>query len=893
MKGVIILAIGLVITGLITSFFLIPSANELALLQFKDKKFADAKDMYETQIKNGDLSISVVIPLSKLYLQYGNINKAVDLMEKFVKMHPRNIMALERLGKYYHYAQRPYDYQKILETIVSIEPTLKRLFELADIYNFVADYKNQIKILEKIITTFPAEEKGYLDLANLQAAQGQIEAAIETQNRYFKNHPNKINSDVVALKISLEVNAEKYESAKKVALDWLNNHPDPDVASRYSNIFYDKRQTQYAYDVILPLEKKGINNISYLDQITHLEIELKKSKKAFSRLKLLYDQNTLPLELMGTFIELSLLENHADLALEIAKKVDINTLPDWLLSSLIDTAISSKFKPYQEWLHKTIHDDYREQHPVLIGNLAFEVNDIIDANRWADVANSNPGLFVRDKISLVRLLYLLKRYAESLVLLMDVSKYKSVPNELIADLSDLFIKLKKQELGYHFFNKIKDERDSLNIEIAWITLATVTGRTNVVLEWFKTSEKNAIKNQILFDLYYLALDYKQPKVAYEAGIILYERTSGPNERWLLTQALIADKRYKAALVHLRELRDYNNATARAYEDVLFKAYAIGENVYAELKQFLVAKLKISTIIGDQRYYVSKLLELGEKKIALKQLMRLASKAPPKSTDVTTLLYIWGPRPDNASIKWLTGRAYAARGKHQETWLQYLIDFGQPGAAINIIEGIPLEQRSTKMKQQYIDMLVLQNKHKKLKKVLMQMVLLTDAIKALTKWGEIARIYDFLKISEKAYIKILEVDSHHSPTLRSLGLLYYHAGNREMAIAYLEDYHVQSEGDWESYYFLGETYSAVLEDHQAKNAFIIALEKLKNVDKLNKRMKVTKAQILHRMGNVAGSIEAYDELQEDNPNDMGLNADYGAMLIEHNRLNRSKDILDVR
>ena len=135
MKSLILLAIALVFGGVISSIMLIPTDNEIALLQFKDKKFDDAKTMYETRIESGDLSVSVVMPLSQLYLQYGDVNKAVELMERFIKSHPKNIDALLRLGKLYQYAQRPYDHLRVLETVVELQPTEERLMDLSKIYN--------------------------------------------------------------------------------------------------------------------------------------------------------------------------------------------------------------------------------------------------------------------------------------------------------------------------------------------------------------------------------------------------------------------------------------------------------------------------------------------------------------------------------------------------------------------------------------------------------------------------------------------------------------------------------------------------------------------------------------------------------------------------------------
>ena len=51
MRSLVFLALALVFGGVASSIMLIPSDNEIALLQFKDKKFADAKSMYEKGLR--------------------------------------------------------------------------------------------------------------------------------------------------------------------------------------------------------------------------------------------------------------------------------------------------------------------------------------------------------------------------------------------------------------------------------------------------------------------------------------------------------------------------------------------------------------------------------------------------------------------------------------------------------------------------------------------------------------------------------------------------------------------------------------------------------------------------------------------------------------------------
>ena len=117
----------------------------------------------------GDRSVSVVIPLTQLYLQFGDVEKAVQLMESFVDENPNDVAALKRLGKFFQYAERPHDYLTILERIAALEPGEAYFRELSDIYNFNAQYEKQIEILKTLIDKYPNRPQDFIDLAKLEA----------------------------------------------------------------------------------------------------------------------------------------------------------------------------------------------------------------------------------------------------------------------------------------------------------------------------------------------------------------------------------------------------------------------------------------------------------------------------------------------------------------------------------------------------------------------------------------------------------------------------------------------------------------------------------------------------------------------------------------------------
>ena len=91
------------------------------------------------------------MPLTRIYLQYGEVDRAVELMEDFVARNPHNEQALYQLGRYFQYAQQPHAYIRNLEVLAALSPSEERLRELSDSYNFLGIHDKQVKVLKTLI----------------------------------------------------------------------------------------------------------------------------------------------------------------------------------------------------------------------------------------------------------------------------------------------------------------------------------------------------------------------------------------------------------------------------------------------------------------------------------------------------------------------------------------------------------------------------------------------------------------------------------------------------------------------------------------------------------------------------------------------------------------------
>ena len=88
----IVLAV-LVSAGIAASLAVIPRDRELALMYLKGLDYASAQTALEQRLAGGDLSVGVVIPLTRVYLEIGEFEEAVRLMERFAAANPDEVEA--------------------------------------------------------------------------------------------------------------------------------------------------------------------------------------------------------------------------------------------------------------------------------------------------------------------------------------------------------------------------------------------------------------------------------------------------------------------------------------------------------------------------------------------------------------------------------------------------------------------------------------------------------------------------------------------------------------------------------------------------------------------------------------------------------------------------------
>ncbi len=201
------------VLGLLGGYLAYPRPPELALMHYKNQQYTAARAEYESLLEKGDASANVVLPLSDLYLIYGEMGKAVELMETFVEYNPDNMEARLRLSKYYQQTQRPHDYLGSLEKRTEVQPSEQALRNLSQLYNAEGRYRQQIEVLKRIVQDYEAKPHDYLDLAYLLAAEGDMVGATDILRKLAHDHPASFDLRAREFLVSLSLDLGQYEGA--------------------------------------------------------------------------------------------------------------------------------------------------------------------------------------------------------------------------------------------------------------------------------------------------------------------------------------------------------------------------------------------------------------------------------------------------------------------------------------------------------------------------------------------------------------------------------------------------------------------------------------------------------------------------------------------------------
>lgn len=693
------------IIGLLIGYSMIPRGSEVALMHARDKDYDIALQNYEQQKASGDLSVATVGALARLYLQYGDIDKAIVILEEFVRDHPKDVEARERLGQYYQYAQRTDDYLHNLEELAKIAPTPENLKKLSDVYNYNAQYDKQIAMLDTLTKNMPKSDEtpaDLSDLAELQAATGKKSEAVETLRRFETLYPTQMELKHKMLMLGLLVDTGKTDEAVERAKKWSAESKNPDDIASYINTIAAQGSLPSALavasDYSEKVESAPTEYASVLEVLTSLESQSGYEDRAFARLKRLYDRKTLPESLNAEFMELALSRQEYTLAEELVKTIDVKNIPLPTQTEMAALAVDDRYKMFSDVLEKNLSKEYIESHSVLQTALVMSHHDKTATLRQI----SHLDFKGMKNAEIVRLSTLFADNGydnEAFEALKHVNTDDLATDPLLITIATNYGKINRTREGLTFFEALKGKRDSEQVRYGWVLLNAAAGEDAIVRNWMDAPE-NQNNNRLLLDLYYISSEHNRDALSLQIAQRLFKNEDNKTNRLNLANAWLENKDPKQALALLEPLlaedgSDVDQLYYNALTDVIVKNKVKGAE-YAQLRQKLLTHLTAemrnpATSAKRRNDILYAILDLKGYDIALPELRKNAEADPVKWGGMYieyTLKH--GKQAD--AIAYINAALKRKLPEKIETQFIYtLVDQGEPSLALPYLRGHALSK----------------------------------------------------------------------------------------------------------------------------------------------------------------------------------------------------------
>lgn len=269
------------------------------------------------------------------------------------------------------------------------------------------------------------------------------------------------------------------------------------------------------------------------------------------------------------------------------------------------------------------------------------------------------------------------------------------------------------------------------------------------------------------------------------------------------------------------------------------------NNQAQLKRFYRYLLQQSTISPSQKKNIAyQLLESNDRKQAEQLFLQLAQPAQIDDDVVKQLFYLWGPRPDKKAIQWIVAKATNAPEKEQVKWLRQLLNIKQADKVLAIFNYQLLHHQHPAL-EIYREALLEVGQIDLLKKQFYATLKTEKEFTELVKTARQSEQAGLTQITITYYKKLVKIKPDQIKYWRHLGMLTFNEGLRQDSLDAFKKLHSLSAGDIESHFFHAELLEEIDAGIEAQQHYHQAIKMLASTLTLNKRLEIILAQCYHR------------------------------------------------
>ncbi|MBP2310644.1 tetratricopeptide repeat protein [Azospirillum melinis] len=637
MRANLLVVLLILLAGIGASLLLIPHSAELALQKFRDRDYDSARDAYEQRYTAGDRSGATVMPLTRLTLAQGDVERAIELTEGFLAAEPSSVEARELLDRLYQDAQRPGDRLENLKALAEMRNSADLFRELA----YAAGFRNRMAMkaeaLARYCTLRPEDVEAQQELAALLAARGDPAGAVDWLLRADDRATGNIQPDSRELLMSLLIDLDREDEAYERARRWLGERPTvADMIGLASQLAAAARpdlglrliEPQVIGPQVTGPQGEGRAPVLALE-LTYIDLLIATDRREQARSRLSALSGPVEDAQFGRLLALEVNAGMPRAALEATRGRDLQLVPDWVLAGLAETALRDGDRAFPDRLYRELGEDFLDDYPILAANIALGRGDPAAAAGWAERALAGDGLATGDRLGAIRILDRTGRRAAAVAAFDRLPLSGTVPEEVLEEMAALFIDFDRAPAGLAWFTARRQATPSPAAAQGWARLAAKAGDPAAVADWLAGQPKLPLA--LLQDIAGSAAERaaSDPRAARPAAALAlaaaqraFALDPSARSRLALAGALTATGKPADALPLLAPLLDSGGAEVEA----AYIAALDGAGRSEELARHLSAKLARGNLSdADQKAIVTMLLDHKAYRAALPLLRAWAER----------------------------------------------------------------------------------------------------------------------------------------------------------------------------------------------------------------------------------------------------------------------------
>lgn len=536
MRGFVLILVVVVLGAGALSVLILPSRHELGTMHLRDRRYEESRAIFEQQIADGDLSPQTVSALLSIYLQYGDVQRAIDLTERYEAAIGRSPDVLTRLAELYAADQRLGLHRKFLRQLVDIDPTPARLEGLADAYLRAGLHAERHAVLKRLADGPEASDERVREFAELSTTLGHLDDALSAYLSLADRQPGVLDWSERALTAQLLLRAGRDAEALRLTKRWLDGSEPQALRIAFAQVWAEAGRNREAVGLLD--DRRELEAVSESWRAVYV-LALQRdgrADEAFLRLAGWLDRGWLTPVLAVEYVGLATTRSRFDRAIRVLEEFGVELFPTPVIAGLVSALQQAGRAAEVDRMIAAIGPERMAELPILAAEIAIARGRRIEAREWVDIALSRRMLSADDRLALAPILIELGDDARALELLKPLAAGSSMPIEAAVLIGELYARSGDAENAYWEVNALLARRYTPQLRAVWAQLALSTGRDVEVRDWLNLTKE--IGRQTLDNLYFIAERRQSWDIAVRAARRMLEASPSDESRERLAFALL-------------------------------------------------------------------------------------------------------------------------------------------------------------------------------------------------------------------------------------------------------------------------------------------------------------------------------------------------------------------